>query len=107
MAYSFSTAHASNTGAVASTQRTRLELTAIINPLGKVHITPAPIVAGQVTLLKKLAGTPGTVDAHATQAVVFPTGSPASSAINVCGEVGDNPIEDGLPNPMVAATAVT
>jgi hypothetical protein len=101
MAYSFSTAHASSTGAVAITHNTRLPTLpeiGMINPLGNVHIIPAPIVAGQVTLLEKLVGTVGPTP-HATQAVVNPAGSPTSSGKNAWGDVGVPPIAPGLPSP--------
>jgi hypothetical protein len=83
-----------------------LKLDAMMSPLGNVHITPAPMVAGQVIRRKKFNGTVGAVP-HATATVVFPATSLASSANEVCGVVGVIPFACGRPSPSVAATAVT
>lgn len=80
--------------------------TGITSPLGKVHIIPAPIVAGKVTLLKKFVGAVGAVP-QAIAVVTVPTGSPVSSCKTVIGLVGVTPIAAGLPNPKVLAVAFT
>jgi hypothetical protein len=85
-------------------QTTSDEDTGIRSPLGKVQITPVPIVAGNEILRKKYSGTVGGVP-QASAVWTVPAGSPGSSAITVTGVVGVPPIACGLPRPKVEAVA--